>query len=192
MLIAASCLPPMVVTGLFFHQETLFKLHGWPIAMAATGFSVYAITKAFSSLGIGPLVDKTGPLVPFMSIIGLLGIGTLFAGIGSSQVMGYLYFAFIGAALGFSSPVTNVIWPYFYGVKYIGSIKGFIATFRNGLTALGPLPIALALDAGWAMDKILLGIAIGILMMMVLPWWAWQMAKRERSALLCRPAKAAE
>ncbi len=81
----------------------------------------------------------------------------------------YLSYGILGAALGFTSPVMNVIWPSYYGVKYIGSIKGFIGTFRNGLTALGPLPIALALDAGLSITYILQIIALGIIALATLP-----------------------
>ena len=37
----------------------------------------------------------------------------------------------------------------------MGSIKGMVATFRNGVTALGPLPIAMCLDAGITINQVL-------------------------------------
>jgi MFS family permease len=170
LILAASCLPPMVVTGLFFHQESLFARNDWAISYAASGLMVYAVVKAWGSVWIGGIVDKYGPMLPFAVLILLMGLGTLLASLGGSTFIIYLYYALIGAALGFSSPVSNVVWPHFYGTKYMGSIKGMVATARNGVTAFGPLPIAMALDAGIGMNLILFWMAIGIIVMAVLPY----------------------
>lgn len=181
LILTASSVPPLVVTGLFFHQSTLFSSNQWPIALAATGLSMYAISKAIGSILIGPVVDKYGPLKPFIAIILLLSVGTFFAGWGSHKIFLYLYFIVIGTALGFGSPVMNVVWPHFYGTKHMGSIKGFIATFRNGLTALGPLPIAIALDNGYSINKILIFISCIILTISILPIVAWKIDEADNT-----------
>ncbi|VAX37068.1 hypothetical protein MNBD_UNCLBAC01-1592, partial [hydrothermal vent metagenome] len=103
-LLAASCLPPMVVTGLFFHQGSLFESNQWPISLAATGIFTYALFKACGSVYMGVIVDRYGPLAPFVALIMLLGMGTFLASLGGSTVVIFIYFALIGAALGFSSP----------------------------------------------------------------------------------------
>lgn len=178
LILLASCLPGLVVTGLFFHQEALFHANGWPITQAAAGIGMYAFSKAVGSVWVGPVVDKHGPFIPFITIILMLAAATFFASVGQSPYTIYVYFIILGAALGFSSPVMNVIWPYFYGAKHMGSIKGMVATFRNGLTALGPLPIALCLDAGFTMNQILIWISIGIFLMTSLPAIVWVMDRK--------------
>ena len=155
LLIAASCIPPMIMTGLLFHQATLFLHHQWPITLAATGLAVYAVAKALFSVAIGPVVDRYGPLPPFIVLIIMIGTGTYLASVTGPVWIIYLYFATLGAALGMSSPIMNVVWPYFYGTQYMGSIKGFIGTIRNGFTALGPLPIAIAIDHGITINVVL-------------------------------------
>ena len=170
LILLATCLPPMVVTGLFFHQEHLFLSNQWSLSYIATGLILYAFTKAVGSIGVGVLVDKFGPVRPFVSMILLLGFGTLAASFGGSPWHIYLYYAIIGAALGFSSPVSNVVYPYFYGTKHIGSIKGLVASFRNGVTALGPLPIALFLDAGVTVNQVLFWEGVACLSLSVLPF----------------------
>ncbi|MCA9402782.1 MAG: MFS transporter [Candidatus Omnitrophica bacterium] len=170
LMIVASCLPPMIVTGLFFHQNTLFEAHGWNMSLAAGGLMIYAFCKAAGSIWIGQVVDRYGPMLPFSGLIFLLGLGTLLAGAGGPPAQIYLFFGLIGAALGFSSPVTNVVFPYFYGTKHMGSIKGLVATYRNGLTALGPLPVAVALDAGITIQSVLCITAAGVLVLSALPW----------------------
>jgi len=178
LLLISSCIPPLIVTGLFFHQERLFTENGWPMTLAASGFGFYAFCKAVGSVGIGPFVDKYGALGPFILIILMLAAGTLLPVVISAQWVVYVYFCILGAALGFSSPVMNVVWPRFYGVKHMGSLKGFIATFRNGLTAFGPLPIALAIDAGIKMNQVLAFMSMGTFLIAFMPIIVWRMDKR--------------
>ena len=183
LLLLASCLPPMIVTGLFFHQTTLFAANQWSITYAASGLMAYAFVKAVCSVSIGPVIDRRGPLLPFVMLITMLGTGTILAALGGDVWRIYLYYVVIGGALGFSSPVSNVVWPYFYGTKHMGSIKGIIATFRNGLTALGPLPVAIGLDAGVSITQILFWTGLGILCLASLPVIAFWIDKFEHQRL---------
>lgn len=169
LILIASCVPPVVMTALLFHQGSVFAGNNWPIALAATGLSLYAFFKALTSVTTGPIVDKFGPFTPFFMLIFMIGLGTLITAIGGPNWFIFVYFGLMGAALGISSPAVNVVYANLYGVTHIGSIKGFVQTFRNGLTALGPLPIAMALDMGVATSSILFGIAIGIFILSTFP-----------------------
>ncbi len=185
LILASAALPPMIVTGLFYHQSHLFEANGWAITLAASGLLVYAIAKATGSLWIGGVVDKYGPFIPFIVLILMLGVGTFLAGLGGSKIIIFIYFCLIGAALGFSSPVTNVVWPYFYGAKYMGSIKGFVATFRNGLTALAPLPVAIAMDMGISVNIVLKLTSVFICLMSLLPLivWRWDESQSSKKSI---------
>ena len=169
LVLAASCFPPLLMTGLLFHQETLFRLHQWPIAMIPAGLGIYALFKAIGSVGIGPVIDRYGPLWPFVALIVLLGLGTLLAGVGGKIIIIYGYFALMGMALGFSGPVMNVIWPNLYGTKNLGSIKGYTSTYRNGITAFGPLPLAIAMDFGYSMPSLLILSGVIVISCSVIP-----------------------
>ena len=170
LIILASCVPPVLITGLFFHQENIFNLNNWPVHLIASGIAIYAVTKALSALLIGPIIDKKGPLIPFIFLILLLAVVALFSCINGNEIILFFYFALAGIALGVSAPTMNVIWPNLYGTKHIGSIKGFVATFRNGLTAIGPLPIALVLDYGYSLRSLLFITAISICFISVIPY----------------------
>ena len=164
------------MTGLFFHQSTLFQNNAWPIEMAAIGITFYAITKAILSVIIGPIIDKKGPLVSFSIFIILLGVGTLIAANGGHITWIFVYFGLMGAALGMSSPVMNVIWPNLYGIQHLGSIKGVVGMFRNGLTALAPLPIALALDSGVSLQGLLMVTGSFVLCIASFPFIAYRLS----------------
>jgi MFS family permease len=168
-LILASCVPPVIMTGLFFHQDKLLALHGWSEAWVGIGLMVYAVSKAFGSIVLGPYIDKHGPVGMFSIMIMMLGVGTLLAAFGGPAKVILVYFAIMGFALGLSSPVMNVVWPNMFGTKHLGSIKGFVSMFRNGLTALGPLPPAIAMDMGIAFDTVLLFTGIVALSFAIIP-----------------------
>lgn len=168
-LITALCIPPVLMTGLLFHQESIFAIHDWSMTVVASGLAFYALCKAVGSLVIGPVIDRYGPVWPFSALIFMLGLGTFLAGLGGHSGVIFIYFGLLGTALGFSSPVVNVVLPNLYGTKHLGSIKGYVGMFRNGLTALGPLPVALVMDAGWSVTSLLVWTSLFIFVLAVLP-----------------------
>lgn len=169
LVLAASTIPPIAMTGILFFQEKLMRIHQWPLPWLASAVAVYAIFKALSSVFVGPIVDKIGAVIPFTAMVVFMGIGSLLFGLGGPLPVLFLAFGIMGLALGISAPVTNVIWPNLYGVDDLGSIKGMISTFRNGLTALGPLPIAYFLDKGVALNSILIVMTFPIFVLAVFP-----------------------
>jgi MFS family permease len=177
-LIIASCIPPVLMTGLLFHQSTIFVLNSWPLSLIPIGYVFYAIFKIIGTLSVGPLIDKHGPVIFFIILILLLGFGTLIISLGGKEYIVLLYFSLVGFGLGMSGPVMNVIWPNMYGIEHLGEIKGFIAMFRNGLTALGPLPLALAIDNGINLSSLLFHTSIIVLMLSVLPYYVSKKAPR--------------
>jgi len=174
LLLFASCFPPVVVTALFFHQHSLFTANHWPIELAATGLMSYALSKALGALLIGPVIDRIGPFAPFVALVLLLATGTLITTLGGGPFYCHCYYALIGTSLGFSAPVMNTIWPLLYGTEHIGSIKGFVGIFRNGLTSLGPLPVAILLERGIAMDEIVSLLSYAVFASAALPLVVWK------------------
>jgi MFS family permease len=170
LIIIASFVPPVIMTGLFFHQATLFKLNSWPISSLAFGITIYALSKMAGSLSLNAQIDTQGPVKYFAIVILLMSGGTAIAALGGPIYMSYLYLGILGFALGLSGPVMNCVWPNMYGTKHLGSIKGYTGTFRNGFTALGPLPPALAMDAGYDLRQILMVTAISVAGLAILPF----------------------
>tara|TARA_A100001015_G_C14677743_1_gene589455 strand:+ start:114 stop:680 length:567 start_codon:yes stop_codon:yes gene_type:complete len=170
-ILLASAVPPLVVSGLFFHQQALFDAHQWSIELATIGLTCYAVIKALFSLGIGSFTDKKGPIFPFFLIVFLIAVATLIAALGGKGSLSIpLYYACLGASLGMSGVVMNIIWVKLYGVKHIGSIKGFIGTFRNGFTGLAPFPIALAIEKGLLVQDIFFYHALAIFVIAAIPF----------------------
>ena len=79
-------------------------------------------TQSISSTKIG-FVDKKGPILPFTGIVFLIATATLIASLGGPAFVSIpLYYICLGASLGMSAVVMNIIWVKLYGVKHIGSI----------------------------------------------------------------------
>lgn len=167
--LTASTIPPIVMTGLFFHQSSLFELHGWDLSLAAPALFVYAIVKAVGAIGIGPFIDKYGSAPFFILMITLMAAGTFVAANGGPAWTIILYLSLLGFALGLSAPVMSHLWASLYGTAHIGSIKGFIGTFRNGLTGFGPLPLAIAMEAGYSLSTLLLIVSATIALLVLIP-----------------------
>ena len=170
-ILLASAVPPVLVSGLFFFQQQVFDFHQWSISLAPLGFACYAIVKAVFSLGIGSFTDKKGPIGPFFCIVFLIALGTLIASLGGpSFICIPLYFSCLGASLGMSAVVMNIIWVRLYGVKHIGSIKGFIGTFRNGFTGFAPFFMALFLEKGLPIHHQFLIMSFFVFLMALIPF----------------------
>jgi len=179
LLLGASCLPPIVMTILLFHQDIIFNNAGWSLSLAAPVLSFYALTKAINSLGGGFLTDRISPFYIFTLLIIMMGVGPLLTTLGNtSYLFAFLYMGIIGAALGLSTPVSGIIWPGLFGAGNIGSIKGFVSTFRNGLTALGPWGFAIAIDSGYKVNTIILVISLATILLSPLPVLVKKMSER--------------
>lgn len=176
----AYCLPPVLMTGLFFYQSFLFEQHGWPLEYAAIALSVYAAFKAVFGLLAGPIVDRRGPVEAFSIMIVLLGVATILGGIGGPVWMIFIYYSILGTAIGISGTLMNALWPSLFGTHHLGTIKSFVGTFRNGLTALGPLPLAVAIDHHWSLTWILVSTGLGSIAMGIIPFIIAKMAPQLR------------
>ena len=178
--IVASCLPPMIMTAILYHQYSLFEFHSWPIEWIPFALGAYAISKSVTSLGVGPFLDRYGPVVSFMMLVAGMGIGTVGMALGGPASMGVLWYVIFGAALGLSGPVMSVVWPNLYGTPNLGQIKGWVATWRNGVTAIAPLPLAWVIDSNASIPLFLGVVGIVITSLCIIPWIVSRLAPRIR------------
>ena len=64
----------------------------------------------------------------------------------STSLHAFIYGAMLGFTIGFLMNSMLAIWPYYYGPKSLGSIRG-VAQFANmAASAAGPLPLAVFFD----------------------------------------------
>lgn len=139
-------IPSMVNTGLTFHLVSILGENGLKTTTAALILSIMAFIGFPVTLVSGFILEKIKvhyilALVFFGEIVFLLLIfltKSLFFAI----VFGVVW----GIVGGFERIALSIVWPNYFGRKYLGSIKGVAMTSTVIGSAFGPLPFGIAYD----------------------------------------------
>ena len=136
----------MLVTGMFFHQVSVFSLQGLEAQTAARAFAISAAVMVVSMPIFGYLLDRmpTRPmfasalLIMSASLVSLAWVTDLHSMIVFSAVFGL-------ANAGLQSHY-SFMWPRYFGRRHLGSIQGAAQTIGVVGASIGPLPLGLAFD----------------------------------------------
>ncbi|MEM8682816.1 MAG: MFS transporter [Pseudomonadota bacterium] len=143
--------PPFIGTTIFYHQDYLTELNGWPPTLYASSLSVMAFTTVVFALVCGALVDRfrAARILPFF----LLPLSATCLVLGSSGAPATLFAGMIllGVSYGFSSTLFGAVWPEVYGTKHLGSIRSVIVSAMVFSTAAGPGVTGTLIDRGVAL-----------------------------------------
>jgi MFS family permease len=164
--------PPMIVTGMFFHQAHLVTEKGWTMAWYASCFVGFAATQLPTSLLSGPLVDRVGAtgLLPLLPLP--LAAGLAFIALGEHPLVALAFLSIIGITSGAIGTVVNASWAELYGVTHLGSIRTVSGSLMVFSTALAPAGFGLLLDRGVSMEAIAAGAIAYALLASALAWAA--------------------
>ena len=158
---------PFIGTGIIFFQTIIADYHGWPGGTFATGFFIFALTRAPCSIFAGAWADQIGPQR-------LLGLPTLILGLGllllifPHPVAAYGYFACMGLSFGLSSAIVTPLLSRIFGVDRIGEVRGASASVAIFSTALAPAVFGYALELGARPTDVLV-VCAGTLLLLSLP-----------------------
>ena len=136
----------MLTTGLHFHMVGILGDSGLSPTVAATVFVPMAVTGALVIVSSGILVDRVP--VRFLLVLALLLQATslimaqLLRGVG----MAFVYGIILGATGGLQSTARGVLWPNYFGRRYLGSITGITYLITVAGSSLGPMPLGVARD----------------------------------------------
>lgn len=155
LLLPAAIAPPMIVTGMFFHQVRIAEMRGWSMEFYGSCFVAFAITQLIATLLAGPLADRIGarrlfPLL-LLPMIGGMGVVTLHDGLAACPA----YLVLTGLTVGATSTVTGAMWAETYGVRHLGAIRAMVTAIMVFSTALSPVFMGLLLDSGASVYQIL-------------------------------------
>lgn len=139
---------PFVQTGLFLYQLPLGASKGWSAALIAGAFTAYAVSRACSSIFIGPMIDRwsAARLVPVYLLPNALGLLLLLSG--SAPWIAPAYLVLVGVSGGCSSSIISSVWAEFYGPEHVGTVRSAITSLTVMSTAGAPLVIGFLLEAG--------------------------------------------
>ncbi|MEO1248305.1 MAG: MFS transporter [Pseudomonadota bacterium] len=159
---------PFIITGLFIHQNEVIAQKDWSLALIANAFIAYSLAAMIAMLIAGPLIDRVSAvracrlgLVPMM-----LGVGALVGLTGPIGAFAYLFLA--GLSAGMMSTIFGTIWAELYGTSRLGAVRALSHAAMVFFSALGPICMGFALDAGISVDSIALACVVYMLMATVL------------------------
>ncbi|WP_224485095.1 MFS transporter [Robertkochia aurantiaca] len=149
-----------VSTAIFFYQYVFVEDKGWSVALYATFFTVYAVTRFMLSVLGGVWVDRFGARKLFSFYLFPMSLGLLaFAFI--NHIVGALVFLIMaGVTMGIAGTVKTAVIAEVYGTAKMGTIRSLFTMFMVLSTALGPLLVGGMLDKGISFPYVILSLMV--------------------------------
>jgi MFS family permease len=149
----------MLVTGLFFHQVSIFQSAGLSPQMAAWVFPISAVTMVLAMPVFGRLLDRLSTKPMFACAMLTMTAAILALVFVHDAATAVLY----GIVFGINNAAVHThmtyVWPRFFGRRYLGSIQGTGQTIAVLGASIGPLPLGAAFDLYGAYTGALLALA---------------------------------
>lgn len=164
-----------VNTAVFFFQVVLGESKGWSTEWVAGSLAAFAASSALSMFIAGPLVDhfsakRLFPLYFFPYVLGLLLL--------SSGTAHWIYPAslfLMGFSNGLGSTIKSALQAEMFGTSRLGSVRSLFTVLMVISTALGPLFFGQLMDLSLAIDHLLLGCALLIVIAVGQSFRIWRM-----------------
>lgn len=159
-LLSGVLAPPFIGTTIFYHQDYLTVLNGWPPQFFALSLSVMAGTTVVFALVAGAIIDRfrASTMLPYF----LLPLSaTCFAlGIGGPPWTLFVVMVLLGTSYGFSSTLFGALWPEIYGTAHLGAVRSVIVSAMVLATAAGPGVTGTLIDFGIDLPAQMLAVAV--------------------------------
>lgn len=155
LLLPAVLLPAFWVTGLFLYQVSIAEQLGWSATLIASAFIAHALSRIFSSVMVGPLIDifSARSLFPYHLIP--IGLGFLVALFHPGSWSAFLYMFLLGMTLGISGNIKTALWTEMYGSESVGTIRSMFSSLMVFSTALSPFMMGWLIDNNVSISSIL-------------------------------------
>ena len=152
-LLTGTLAPPFIGTTIFYHQDYMATLHGWPPQLFATSLVVMAATTVVFALISGVAIDRISArrIVPIFLLP--LSAACFSLAYGGSPASLFVTIVFVGISYGFSSTLIGALWPEVYGTQNLGSIRSVTVSFAVIATAAGPGVTGTLIDRGISLPQ---------------------------------------
>ncbi len=160
--------PPIISTGLFFHQQSLAAFKEFAFSSWVTGIAAYSLAAVLTSLIAGVAVDRwSGATVVKLYLLPFI-CALIIAAFGNFNYLPMVYYFLIGATVGIATPAISALWLELYGPAHIASIRSLTHALMVFGTALGPAIFGLLLDYGIEWSSILIASAVWMVLTTIL------------------------
>ncbi|MRH41080.1 MFS transporter [Aquibacillus halophilus] len=146
MILICVGIPSMINTGITFHIISIFGSNELEPEVAAMVLSLMAVVGIPMSFISGFITEKIKTNYMLLMVFVIEIILLLLLLIMSNFVIAITVGVLWGIGNGFGRIATNVIWPDYFGRRYIGSINGVGVTMGVAGSAFGPLPFGFGFD----------------------------------------------
>lgn len=150
---------PFVLTGIFLYQAALVQAKGWSLEWIAGAFSAFALTRALSSLAIGPLIDRFSATRILPVYMLPLTVGLIVAATAASPWYAFVYMVLAGLTAGASGSVASAVWAELYGGENVGRVRSLASAFAVVAAAASPPLMGWLFTVGVTLPQMLAGAA---------------------------------
>ena len=139
--------PAFIGTSIFFHQDYLIEINGWPASLYYQSFALMAITTVLVSLTTGVVIDRWSAVQILPAFMFPLAGACFVLGFSSTPSTIFVFMILLGVSYGISSTLFGAIWPEIYGTRHLGSVRAITVSLMVFMSAAGPGV------TGWFIDQ---------------------------------------
>ena len=156
-----SVIVPMFTTGVTFHFFSMMELRNISNEQAAMIIGLIAAPAALLPFFAKTIIDKYPLKYVFLLTQVMIFVSMFFlANFVTSVTTAIIFILFYGLSAGIQMLALNVLWPDYFGRKYLGSIRGAATVFMVIGSALGPLPFGIYYDLSGNYNLVIYGMMI--------------------------------
>lgn len=139
-------LMPMIGTGITFHFVSVMTHRGVLEAQTPFLLSLIASTTLISTLLAGVVMSKLSVRLISIIMTMLIVVSVVLVLLTQSLAMAIVYALLHGLINGFMAVWGGLVWPDYFGTRYLGGIRGMATTGMVIASALGPIPLGFVFD----------------------------------------------
>ena len=144
-MLLAAAMWALVGTGMIFHLEALFAVHGFGQQESARALAYLALSMATRQIGGGLWADRLAMRWLVVTALGAIALSSGLLAAGRPTWLEASY-ALFGCGQGMMTIVAGTAWARYFGRAHLGAIRGTSLTAAVGASAIGPLAMGMSVD----------------------------------------------
>jgi len=149
LLIGNAALSGVALTATLLYRVSFWQSKGMSPTLVAIGTAADPFTVMFSALAFGILAERVP--IRYMGVLGFLGFGLSMLPMMLNSGEAWAIFAHNitwGLAAGAAITANNLVWPNYFGTKFLGTIRGMTLPVSVAAGGIGPPLYGFLLDSG--------------------------------------------
>ncbi|NCA99056.1 MAG: MFS transporter [Clostridia bacterium] len=153
----SQLLLPLIVTGLTFHFISIMKIRSISPDQAAYLISLLAVVSFPTTLFAGWILSKVQIHHTAMAISLFMGLALTVLLLTDGLPGALVFTILLGSAMGLQTVWGGLVWPNYFGTRYLGSIRSLAMSATVLGSAFGPIPLGLTFDLTGSYNSALIG-----------------------------------